>query len=389
MSEKDLITKLERLTHDGSFIFVLAFLSVIDFYNLYERQSQDQDFLKGLEPKNLDKIFSPIPENQKLIRSELNFLAGLMVKKPINLRNPTKKRFEAIYQEVRKLLLKIHEQIQQPQKSAFIQALSEKKSKKPKEPFLGGKVLREPIFYSAESAFEFQYRDFSIEKYSQDENWVLTNFGFTIPQACKIAEAINNIINDRINGIAFVFGDEEQFKQASFALGKVEITEICEITNFSKKIINNFFGFFSCKPGKVNQDFSKIGDFNEFEAKPIINLGGQKYFVISPYTLFQAIYESPFYYMLQDKNYCDKATENRGKFLENFVASKLEKIFGEENVFQNVKIEEKKGHTLTDIDVLVVFRSRALIFQTKTKRLTVASKLGNSQSIISDFEKAI
>lgn len=54
-----------------------------------------------------------------------------------------------------------------------------------------------------------------------------------------------------------------------------------------------------------------------------------------------------------------------------------------------MKISENKRTTITDIDILVVYKSSAIIFQVKSKKLTSLSKNGNILSMKSDFLKAV
>src|SRR5690606_38564276 len=64
-------------------------------------------------------------------------------------------------------------------------------------PFESGAVLREPIFYCAESAYTFQYLDLAARRYAADATWLQNNVGFTIEQACAVSEAIDRVNVDR------------------------------------------------------------------------------------------------------------------------------------------------------------------------------------------------
>lgn len=54
--------------------------------------------------------------------------------------------------------------------------------------------IRESTFYSADSAYDFQYNDLSIEKYIQDEEWILKNKGFTVRNAVNIVNIIKKTL---------------------------------------------------------------------------------------------------------------------------------------------------------------------------------------------------
>ncbi|WP_053069145.1 hypothetical protein [Francisella orientalis] len=97
------------------------------------------------------------------------------------------------------------------------------------------------------------------------------------------------------------------------------------------------------------------------------------------------MYESPFYWFNQDKEYLPIATKNRGLFTENISAEILAKIFGENNVYQNINIYNGKDK----VDVLVVFFNRAIVLQAKSKKLTLEARKGNDKLLADDFKKAI
>ena len=56
-----------------------------------------------------------------------------------------------------------------------------------------GEALREAIFYSGESAYTFQYRDFSPRKYAADDEWLRAKKGFTIQAARDVVHAVGRL----------------------------------------------------------------------------------------------------------------------------------------------------------------------------------------------------
>ncbi|ALU74110.1 hypothetical protein AUW17_01960 [Tenacibaculum dicentrarchi] len=93
--------------------------------------------------------------------------------------------------------------------------------------------------------------------------------------------------------------------------------------------------------------------------------------------------------MLKDLKYTKIAFKNRGNVAEEITSNMLESVFEKSNIYQNVLINKTKRETVTDIDVLVIHKERALIFQIKSKKLTSLSKQGNLESIKNDFKKAV
>jgi len=155
--------------------------------------------------------------------------------------------------------------------------------------------------------------------------------------------------------------------------------------------IINFLKNFSIpvKDRKGNSDFRTIGDFNIFSAKPILKLDSDRYFVPIVFSVFEAVYESPYYWMLEDNEYKNHLAENRGKVGEEITADLLSSVFGKNRVYPSVRIESKKGYDDTDIDVLCILGSKALCVQVKSKKLTQLSRKGSFDQLERDFKGAV
>lgn len=93
--------------------------------------------------------------------------------------------------------------------------------------------------------------------------------------------------------------------------------------------------------------------------------------------------------MLEDSEYKDAAAAHRGQFAEQYAAQRLKSVFGNDSVHTNLIFTDKSGNRAGEIDVLVHFLDRAIILQSKTKRLTIASRKGNDNAIQDDFKKGI
>ena len=87
-----------------------------------------------------------------------------------------------------------------------------------------------------------------------------------------------------------------------------------------------------------NQGFNALNDFNVTNAYPLIGLEDDKYLLFLNYNLAESFYESPFYWMNEDENYLNEASKNRGAFLEEFAAERLELVFSKYRVFSNIEI---------------------------------------------------
>jgi Nuclease-related domain len=117
-------------------------------------------------------------------------------------------------------------------------------------------------------------------------------------------------------------------------------------------------------------------------------MGDGEFILFQPYSLFEALYESPFFWMGGDDTYANTASAHRGRFTEDVAYARLQRVFGP-HVYQNVHLERQKGEETGEIDVLILFGDRAIVLQAKSKRLTLEARKGNDLQIKDDFKKAI
>lgn len=137
-----------------------------------------------------------------------------------------------------------------------------------------------------------------------------------------------------------------------------------------------------------NGQFNEVGDFNQVAATPLLPTGRDSVLLFSHYAIYEALYESPFFWMHQDKAYRQQASDNRGAFTEQFSQCRLAAVFGKANVHTNVNIYEGK-RIVAEADVLVIFGDRVIIVQAKAKKLTLAARKGSDGQIKADFAAAI
>ena len=308
-----------------------------------------------------------------------------MLKYPRNFEVQTDDVIEEYISKTDELLKELHESLWD--RDRIIKRMT---SNPQDNPFMNGDSLREAIFYAGETAFRHQYLIFSAERYKPDNNWIFENKGFIIEHAVQIVAAIQCITLAKTN---IMLRQQEYPEIKSLIKNTIDCfvftpEEIMEITEYNKEIIENFLSEFSISENECNSAFNEIGAFNLFNAKPIIKKDNVGYISFLEYSLAEAIYESPHYWMLSDRAYFNTANKNRCDFTESFCYRKFLPIFGSENIFQNVVIMKAKK-TAGEIDVLIVFGDRAIIIQAKSKKLTLESRKGNEAVLKKDFQQAI
>jgi len=307
--------------------------------------------------------------------------------------------------------------------------------------FTKGRSLQEAIFYAGDSVYDFQYLEYLPFKYRLDEQWLKEHRNFDIQQIICITKSIREIQQDKANKVGLIdlrspdlvksikkiIKGKHKSKTLHDILTQMEFMQFYSLfppvpdesglsdsekdilrnSNWnifydnlldlfvldssqlsSLESIDNFLENFSIKPTEHNESFKAIGDYNLINSKPIIQLSKDKWFLPIYYLLTEAVYESPYYWMCEDDKYRSKALHNRGKVGEEIVCNLLKPVFGEDNVFPSVKIKTSKGKTATDIDVLCLLGNKALCVQVKSKKLTMASRRGETDALIKDFKGA-
>lgn len=238
-------------------------------------------------------------------------------------------------------------------------------------------MIKETIFYSGTGAYDYQMVKFLEVKYKNDEKWIKENKGFSIEQAGKLYNFIKTALTVKLN--------TKEFKNLT-DLYSIDFNNYVFNKHPEFKTILDLFSFNLNET--LNQDFKDVGDLNQFKFRPVIKTD-TKYIIPLPYLLSEALYDSPFFWMITDKEYKSIALKNRGDIAENIVKSILEKKINSSNIFIEVDVKPVKSKTITDIDICVVKDDKMLIIQVKSKRLTQLSKQGNIEEFQKDFKLAI
>jgi len=430
MRKTDTVIKdLKRLVSSRGYIYALCMILFEDFH-INPEKIQELNLIKRLTPK------------------EASFLIGFLIQNQINFKPPglwqdliqmKRKTYELMEELHKSFMIPFREKLQK-----YIKKEHKKDLMKEQKDFFGaGELLTEPIFYSGTGVYDFQYLEYLERKYKYDKKWLSEKKNFDIEQTKNIAIKVKNTIQEKSKKV-HLYGIKERLpeiiedikkknpnenweKHLKDILSMMELHQYAELfyedagkkknlntdkigenewTSFYKGLIelfvirktdissginveaflNNFS--ISIKKG-INSQFKTIGNYNLINSHPIIKLEEDVYFVPIPFLLFEAIYESPFYWMIKDKEYEDQAGYNRGKVGEEITYDFLLKVFGENKTFKSVKITTKKGKDDTDIDVLCILGSKVLCVQVKSKKLTTLSRTGNDEQLQKDFQMAV
>lgn len=249
-----------------------------------------------------------------------------------------------------------------------------------------GLLGREAIYYGAEGLYLHQLLNFSRDRYKEDTEWLLRNVGISIRSMLDIIK----FILDRINLQMTEMGCR---RQDGCEVRKTDLTDSLLIPkgDLKRKFGNKaeaFFEKFVTPITSANEGFTDPFAINAVALAPIIELGDHLYVPIQ-YRLCESIYESPFFWMMADKEYKDIHAQHRGVFLERTTAGILSGIFGDQHIYENVVITRKGLDRAGEIDVLVVFGEFVIVVQAKSKRVTLKARAGDSETLKADFEGAV
>jgi hypothetical protein len=371
--EAELFSQLEILCVSPGYLHTIAFLCFRDNIVGYGNQ---------MKVENLLKQYS----SERLIRSEISTLIGLACKGKLDMSLPRPRITQKHINETDALLHELHQCILKPVIDAFEGSLNT--TEVTSNPFANGIALREAILYGGDSAYDFQYRDLSLRKYKDDNIWFVTNKGYSIQQASTIVSAISRIQNQKINTFLpkMIFMGPD--KWTCLPMFTFTIDEIAAESKEDKLTVKSFVTSFATVESLNENEFTSLSDFNPLNAYPIIQVSDTEYLLFQNYTLTEALYETPFFWFLGDESYKDIALKNRGTFTESFSKESLKSVFGENSVFTNVNIYNKRTR-VGEIDVLAIFANRAIILQAKSKKLTLKARKGNDNSLKDDFKKAV
>jgi SEC-C motif family protein len=397
--EKEIFNLLSDLCAKPGFIHALVDMHFSDNY------------FKADEKNNftVSQVAKHEADRSKLNRNEVNTLLALVIKnnkKFIMDKLPNEDVLIEYKIQAYRLLEQFHNILTEGSRNNFIESLSSVKLNEiksiEKDIFINKDFLREAIFYSGDGVYDFQYQWLGFYKYRHDNNWISENKGFSVDWLNpRLPISFFNIIfhlhhqkTDKLKPISI----------NDFIYSKYEIINfITELFGddagrcFPVDVMLNFMTSFSIDDNLMTrfEKFNEFDDFNPIVAFPFIKLGDEKYFLLDIYTLAQAFYETPFFWFLEDKEYKNTASDNRGQFTEEFTYQILCHAFGKENVWINVDLYPKSNQIQSqkdkagEIDILVNIQGTALVFQAKSKKLTLDARKGNISKINSDFASSI
>lgn len=365
-------SELDILTAEPGFIYTFS-LMVLEFLWMAVDQIADINWYQR-------------PNNR-----EMSTLLGFLIKQPIDLGSfPSEGIYEIQRERACSLLQELHvnSSFSPPRSGTSTSTVDTKSSEDLGREYdlwiRSGDGMVEPIFYSGPGAYDFQYLDMAAQRYSSDSCWLEKHLGTNYDAIIQVARQLIELAECRVRGLMQPASFEDFCTQV---LATMSFSS-SDLPRGDKTAFNAMVGKFALSPGSENNSFTSIGERNVIDFKPMVKLGDGKYFLPLFSNLAEAIYESPFYWMIDDRDYKNTALKHRGDATEIITHNLLPEVFKHGATYRNVNVK-RGAKNLTDIDILAVSGNKAVIVQCKSKKLTEKARSGDADSLETDFFKAV
>lgn len=370
--EVEVFAQLETLCQSPGYARVIARMCLLDNMISYAGEAAAEDMLKLYDPA-------------RLARNEMNVCIGLWAKGARDFELLDPQALELLIAQTRRLCEELHWAMSEPTMTAMRDhfAGNEQASL---NPIASGAAMREAIFYGGESAYAFQYRDFAPARYAADESWIIARKGFSMTEASAVARAVSKAIDGHASqALSHSRGDLVKIDDA-LELFTFSAQEVSAIACLSTEICERVLAAFTYPDEERNAQFAKIDARNMAAILPIMR-HEERYVLFNIVDLYEALYQAPYFWMLDDKSY-KLAANHRGQFTENFAQFRLESVFGPARTLSNVNLVRSKD-VAGEVDVLVTFSKFAIVVQAKSKQLTALARQGDDKQIRKDFAAAV
>ena len=310
-SEKAIFDDLKALCSSKGFIHAIAAICFRDQFVRY---------VHALRPEDMAHLFS----KSRLIRTEVTTLIGLMMREPIDFALPPPKVVLDYIKQSEALLDDLHRAMMSPDAGNIVP----ENAPGPKaNVYMYGHFLREPIFYGGESAYSFQFRDLAPRKYRADAAWLLQNKGIDIDISRKVCRSVCDISNERVIETSHCLRDKPVAERMMLPGFAFSCSELAVRTKQPTEYVRAVIEAFTLPEDERNSGFTSLHAFNSAYAYPLIRGGTDEFFMLQHYGMAEALYDSPFYWMMRDKTYAATAARHRGEFTEEFAAERIDASF--------------------------------------------------------------
>ena len=320
--------------------------------------------------------------SERLIRTELATLLGLIVKAPWSTELPAPSVLAAYIERTDVLMRELHDCM--PGSLAQLRLGAD--GLPDFSAMQTGLAMREPIFYGGESAYIFQYRDLALEKYARDDAWLREQKGFDMAAAHGVVKAMARLQDAKATQLWHAHKGRSDWNGVdllpAYTLTAAELAAASELALAQVHAVLDALCL-----SHQNAGFQSLSDFNAVYAAPLLRLADGSCCNCCSTARPRPCTKRP-------STGCGRTSPIARPWGSTAATSpdtvrRLAHVFGASRVHRNVHLVRKKGERAGEIDVLVVYGDRLVVVQTKSKRLTQEARKGNDQVLREDFRKAI
>jgi hypothetical protein len=368
-TEQDIFRSLIEACTNSQAPHAIALIAVRDNYTGYAGKLTGERLLDTYSDK-------------RLVTSEFNALLGCFARTERQVEEFSPEQALLLVDKMDGLLAELHEAMNRDAFGGLFNGLQDGSF----QSFLTGPVVREAAFYAGDSAYSFQYRDFSQERYEADAGWLTANKGFDPAQARAILKALPDIHC----GMLDLIHKSQSLDQLHTPLAafRVDVQEISKRSGVDPGVVAAFVEAFVTKITDQNDGYESVDAYSVSTSRPILELGDGGQYLFHLRALSESMYESPQFWFRNDKTYHDTAAKHRGEFTESKLANMLRRTFPHDAVHRGVEIWKGKER-VGEIDVLAVFGTIAIACEAKSQKLTLEARSGNLTKVKEDFGKAV
>ena len=352
MNKADILNELNELTSFMSFGRILSKIILVESVGIRNQVQRSQ-----------------MSNEERLMRTEIDFLAGLWLFNVDINKSLSYAEDENIIKKTKYLMNELH------------------LTYKPVKGLPLNKQLVEVCFYEGDEAYDWQLIEMIHQKYNNDviDTYLKRNHSYDSKRIKSLFHKIKSKLQEQIEENLST-SKHSNNPMPLFTLTPLVVERI--FTSEERAIIKSF----SFKLGRDSAKcMNEISDINTFLLYPIIELPDEKgYFFIDMLALAISLNVTPYYWLRESNEINNKKLGTiRGKISEQMVYNIIKNNFKEECIFRDIIIKgQKKSKEITDIDLLVLWENVGLVFQIKSKGLTELSKQGDFDAINRDLDAA-
>ncbi len=143
-------------------------------------------------------------------------------------------------------------------------------------PLSAGPALREPIFYGPDSAYSFQYREFTEKKYASDRDWLLAHKRFDISTALIVANALRGVLIDKLTVVPKTLRTKPSREWTVLPAFRFSLSELAQRSDIEPEIARRVIEAFCLQREERNSQFAGLQEYNATNATPILSLGADE-----------------------------------------------------------------------------------------------------------------